>query len=361
MALLLWTLICAGSLVPQSGPVLHWKGDDGVAPATAADSSGNGHAGTYLNGATTSPLIPTLQFPNSRSFLFDGTNDLVQDGGFSWPTGGPVTIAFWSFVATAELTSSSVFSIGNQDWPSNRFQAHVPWLDHVLYWDYGDSVDGRIITSYDGYFDKWTHVALVSEGNGGSFKAIYLDGFMVAAGPVSDGTDAPLTGFTLGHWPLSGNFHRGKLDDFRIYDRVLTSTQIQLLAAGHTEPVAPTGLTATSGPGQIQLSWTGVVGATSYAVKRSLVPGGPHSLIANVPGATAYDDSTVTEGVAYFYVVAANGVNESPASTEASAVPTAPLPAAGSVQNIVVKGCGGLGLEGLVLVVLMRRARRRRD
>jgi hypothetical protein len=230
-------LVCALLLAFQSGPVLYWKGDDGAAPTTAVDSSGNSFNGTYFNGATTSTIVPPLQFPNSRCFIFDGTNDRVDAPGFTWPAGGPITVAFWSLVADAEVTSSSLFTIGNLDWPNNRVQAHVPWTDRILFWDYGSSATGRIINWHEPSLDKWTHVALVSEGNGGTLKAIYLDGIQVAVDSVSDGPDTPLTGFTLGTWPLSvSNFHRGKVDDFRIYNRVLTPPRSSCWPPGTRSP-----------------------------------------------------------------------------------------------------------------------------
>lgn len=352
-------LLCAILMASQSGPVLHWKGDDGAAPTTAVDSSGNGHSGTYTNGATTSTLIPTLQFPNSRSFIFDGTNDQVLNASLSWPVGGPVTVSFWNFVATAELTSSSGFTVGNLGDPQ-RFQAHCPWSDRIFMWDYGNYLtSGRVVAVYNGYFDKWTHVALVSQGVGGSFAGIYFDGVLVSSTPVSDGPTVALTGLTLGAWPFSNDFHRGKIDDFRIYNRVLTSSQIQLLAAGHTEPAAPTALVATGAAGQIQLSWTAAVGAGGYNVKRGTTTGGPYTTIAS-PTGTTYDDTTATAGTPFFYVVTTLGVNESAASNEASAVAApGPPPPPPQIQNVTVEGCGGIGLEAILLAALVRALRQR--
>ncbi len=48
---------------------------------------------------------------------------------------------------------------------------------------------------------------------------------------------------------------------------------------------APTNLTATEGDSKVTLSWTAVVGATSYNVKRSTTAGGTYTTIAsNVTG-----------------------------------------------------------------------------
>ncbi len=93
---------------------------------------------------------------------------------------------------------------------------------------------------------------------------------------------------------------------------------------GVTVPPVPAGLTATAGNGQVSLTWNVSSGATSYNVKRSTTTGGPYTQIAS-PTTTSYTDTTVTNGVAYYYVVSAvNSAGESANSSQATATPTAP-------------------------------------
>ncbi|MCC5464565.1 hypothetical protein [Pelosinus baikalensis] len=89
---------------------------------------------------------------------------------------------------------------------------------------------------------------------------------------------------------------------------------------------APTNLITTASNFQVNLSWTAVTEATGYNVKRSTTAGGPYTTITtNVPG-TSYLDTTVTNGITYYYVVTAvdSSNNESANSNEASATPQAP-------------------------------------
>jgi len=89
-----------------------------------------------------------------------------------------------------------------------------------------------------------------------------------------------------------------------------------------TAPAAPTGLSATSGNGQVSLVWTASSGATSYHVLRATTSGGPYTEIA-VPIATAYLDNSVTNDTTYYYVVtAANSAGQSGNSQQASARPS---------------------------------------
>lgn len=91
-------------------------------------------------------------------------------------------------------------------------------------------------------------------------------------------------------------------------------------------PDPPTGLSATAGDTEIQLSWNASDNALTYNVKRSLVPGGPYDTIASVIDPD-YLDTSLINGVTYYYVVSAvNGYGESADSSEVSATPTAPPP-----------------------------------
>jgi glycosyl hydrolase family 44 len=98
---------------------------------------------------------------------------------------------------------------------------------------------------------------------------------------------------------------------------------------GGQPPATPSGLTATAGNAQVNLSWSASSGATSYNVKRSTTSGGPYTTIAS-PTTTSYNDPSLTNGTAYYYVLSAvNPYGESGNSSQASATPAAP---ANSVQ-----------------------------
>jgi fibronectin type 3 domain-containing protein len=92
-------------------------------------------------------------------------------------------------------------------------------------------------------------------------------------------------------------------------------------------PSAPAGLTATAGNAQVSLAWTASSGASSYHVKRGTSPGGPYTEVA-APPAARDNDTGLTNGTTYFYVVSAqNSAGESGNSTEGSATPVLPVPA----------------------------------
>ena len=103
----------------------------------------------------------------------------------------------------------------------------------------------------------------------------------------------------------------------------------EVTVSPHTlPPPTPINVTATAGDGQVGLSWTAASDASSYNIYRSTDDGDEVLYQQGVLG-TSFNDTGVTNGVAYFYQVsAANGVGESNLSLEVSATPLPPLPAA---------------------------------
>jgi aryl-phospho-beta-D-glucosidase BglC (GH1 family)/fibronectin type 3 domain-containing protein len=87
-------------------------------------------------------------------------------------------------------------------------------------------------------------------------------------------------------------------------------------------PATPSGLSATPGNQQVSLSWSASSGATSYKVYRSTVAGTLGTPFT-VSG-TAFVDSGLTNGILYYYRVAAlNLGGESAPSSQISATPGA--------------------------------------
>jgi len=108
------------------------------------------------------------------------------------------------------------------------------------------------------------------------------------------------------------------------------TSESSVQASATTAPVAPTGLVATPGNTQVSLSWTPTPAATSYVVGRATSATGTYTTVGSaLPGPT-FTDNGLTNGTAYYYVVAATnrngtGLNSAQlAVTPTSAVPIAP-------------------------------------
>jgi cellulose 1,4-beta-cellobiosidase len=101
-------------------------------------------------------------------------------------------------------------------------------------------------------------------------------------------------------------------------------------------PAAPTALSATPGNQQVSLTWTASTGATSYHVKRATTSGGPYVQVGSA-SVTSYNDTGLTNGTTYFYVVSAlNAEGESANSSQASGTPVAPAPGVPAVPTALM-------------------------
>ena len=86
-------------------------------------------------------------------------------------------------------------------------------------------------------------------------------------------------------------------------------------------PNKPSGLNAIANEGSVSLSWDTVSDATTYHVKRSTTIGGPYDLLSS-SGIASYEDTNVTNGTTYYYVVSAvNASGESPNTDEIIVLP----------------------------------------
>ncbi len=127
-----------------------------------------------------------------------------------------------------------------------------------------------------------------------------------------------------------------------------------------TPPAAPTGLVAIGGDDVVELDWAdnGEADLAGYFVYRATASGGPYSKRNWSPlAASAYTDTAVANGVTYHYVVTAADVsgNESTASGEASATPSAPTATTLHVASIdlSVESLPGNRKRGVALVTVV--------
>jgi len=324
-----------GAALPQAtatpfpGLLHRWTLDE-TAGLTADDAVGP-RDGAHTNGPgiVTADLPPVL-FSNPAALSFGGTDQrVVVAGGLQDVLGGTASLTFW--IRTTQTAATP------HTWESPGVTGvEESGGGNDIFWGFLDDA-GRIgVQAGNGAAAKsarpindgtWHHVALTRDGPGGQVQC-FVDGVLDAAATSEAG--AKTTAFAdIGRIADTGGYHdyfSGLLDDLRIYNRVLTLAEVQVLASGGdgltAPPPAPTGLSAVAGPGQAQVSWNPVSGAAGYTVLVATAAGGPYVPAATVHGA-AY--ATVTELVNftehYFVVAAFNEGGVGPTSASASAIP----------------------------------------
>jgi xyloglucan-specific exo-beta-1,4-glucanase len=297
------------------GEMFGWWKFDATSGTTAADSGYGGNPGTLQSGATW--VVGAI----SNAVHLDGT----ANGYASLPSGlvsalNDFTISTWVKV-DANATWARVFDFGSG---TGNYMFLSPASG-------GASVRYAITTSGNGGEQQlnragnlstgvWHHLAVTLSGSTG---VLYVGGV-----PADTNLSMTLKPSSLGsttqnyigksQWP-DPNL-TGSVDDFRIYSRALSATEVAALA--NPVPPAPAGLAAVAGNAQVALNWNAASTATGYKIKRSLTSGSGYANIATNASLT-FTNTGLANGTLYYFVVSAvNTYGESTNSTQVSARPT---------------------------------------
>jgi fibronectin type 3 domain-containing protein len=324
---------------------VHLKFDE-TSGSTAYDSSGNSWNGTLVN----SPTWTTGEINNALN-LNSASSQYV-----SLPIGvvanqTAFTAAAWVYLTTS-TTWMRVFDFGtgttNYMFLSVKNGSGVPRF--AILFNGSSSGEQGINGTSAIPLGVWTHIAVTWSNNVGT---MYVNGAQVGQN-TSMTWNPSLLGTTtqnyIGHSEWSADpYFNGTVDDFRLYSRALSATEVNALA--HTlAPAIPANLSAMASDGQVSLSWSAASGAATYNVKRSLTSGGPYTTIASGVTTASYIDTGLTDGTTYYYVVSAvNVASEGNNSTQASATPQPPptvAVAASAISNPVTNGTSALSVLG---------------
>jgi hypothetical protein len=292
-------------------PVDLYHFDEG-AGASTADSAGTKNGS--LAGGTPPTWVAGRVGSNALSFsgsgAFNVTNqssvDLTSD--LSSVLGGTSSLAFW--IKTSQVGSSTFYqapaitgaeqSGGGNDigWGTidntgkiGIFVGDTGWLKST----------GAINNG------QWHHVAITRNATSGAVQ-IYIDGVLNASTTL--GTGAKSSAFkSIGQLSIDaqdgttrtgGNYFNGQLDEVRVYNQVITSSEVTSLALA---PAAPTNLVVKAASGtELDLTWLdNATTETGYKLERS-DNGGPFVQIALLgPNAASYNDVGLTQGTPYSY------------------------------------------------------------
>ena len=310
---------------------VHLPFDDGSG-ATAADTSGNGFPGTLVGGPTwtTGELGGAVDLNGSSEYV-------------SLPTGVVDGLSDFTVATWVDMTSESQwmrifdFGTGTTDYMFLTADGGSNAVRFAITTG-GNTQEQQINGTAALPVGAWTYVAVTLTGGVGT---LYINGVQVGQNASMTLTPSSLGATTqnyIGKSQFNDPYLKGLVDDFRVYSRALSATEIYTLA--HTlAPAAPTNLSAAAGAGQAALSWTAVSGAASYDVGRSLTTGGPYTIVASGLSATNYTDTGLTNGTKYCYVVSAvNVAAEGGNSSQVNATPIAPTVLAPAADSYVRGG-----------------------
>lgn len=300
----------------QSGPIGHWKLDEGTGTSTA-DASGSGSTGTLANSPTwsTGRINSALTFSGNR-YVTTGTPSNLTN---LYSTG--MTVTAWIKPASAGTGNGGRIvdkSNGGAGWSFKmNGSTKVQFAASEFATTDATRDSGASIT-----LNAWQHVSVTWTGSATATNIhLYVNGTLSdgtatnGAGASRDDSAAP---FAIGNRPVdAARGFDGLIDDVRVYNRVLTSTEIQTLADS-TVPSAPTSPTASAASGtQIDVSWTAStdnVAVTNYLVERCT--GASCSTFAEVgtPAASPFSNTGLTASTTYRYRIRATDANTNKSS-----------------------------------------------
>lgn len=322
-----WSLFIAIPAHAQTGPVGWWKLDEG-AGTTTADASGNNNTGTLTNSPTwvTGRVGPyAISFAGNTSEIkasaIAAVNNLHSTG---------LTVSAW--IKPAGAGGSNAGRIVDKDNNSVGWFFAMSSANTVRLTSDSDTTGVTSLTSATTItLNTWQHVLATWDGQAGSsHMAIYINGALSTpsastsgVGPEQDDSTSPLT---IGNRPIdAARGFNGSIDDVRVYNRVLSASEITALADS-TPPTAPAGLTATAASSsQINLAWTAStdnVGVTGYLIERCQGSGCTTFTQVATSSAANYSDIGLAASTAYTYRVRATDANSNLSGYSATASTT---------------------------------------
>ena len=305
--------------ITNTDPISYWKFDEGSG-TLAADLGTSGFSGNIVG-----PVYTTGKYGNALSF--DGTNDYVTLAGTTaYDNMGAITISAWINPAStgengkgrilAKSAGTNLPSMGWSFYLTNEVTNGIKFaVDHTSAHLEHASVANAIT------LNQWQFVAVTWDGSATAANAhIYVNGnevgYSVADNAV--GTRASDIGKALyiGNNPALSRTFKGNIDDVKVYNRVLSASEITNLysnggnggavipppVSDTTAPSVPTNLQASVvSTSQINLSWTASTdntAVTGYNIYRN------GTKIATATS-TSYSNTGLTASTTYSYTVSA--------------------------------------------------------
>lgn len=218
------------------------------------DASGNGNDCQNFGATLTSDRFGQ----NNSAYYFDGSTYLqcAVPGGF--PLGNaPRSISGWLY-RESESIDQGILQYGTAS--NTRMCGLILSLNSPdrLYF-YGHNQDHASNSVLP--MNSWTHFVMTYNG---TTVELFLNGNPDGSRSRSLGTVMSGEGFTIGVRPWA-YYWTGKLDDIRVYNRVLTQQEIDQLYTMIPLP-APQLAISRDGADLVRLDWDALPGAASYNV-----------------------------------------------------------------------------------------------
>lgn len=300
--------LCGGpntAQVSTSGLIGRYKLD-----GNASDDA-NINPGLFQN----SPTPTTDRFGNAnRAYSFNGVNQFMATTN-TYTNPPDYSIAVW--FKTSTTVGGRLVGFGDSRVGTSANHDRMIWMDDDgrINFCVNPGGVGTVISSPLNYNDNAWHQVIATSATGTGIK-LYIDGVQVASNAASGGQS--YTGYWKLAWESGGwnpastsLFINASLDDFLIYNRAITSTEVTSSfsspdGAGSNSPVCNGGTLNLTAPtiASATYSWTGPNGFTSSAQNPSVTAmntakEGTYTLVTTITGCATTTTSYVAAKINY--------------------------------------------------------------
>ncbi len=311
----------------QAGLVAAYSFNEG-AGTTVADISGNGNNGTI----TAATWTTSGKFGNA--LVFNGTTAQVSipnAASLKLTTG--MTLEAWVYPTASPTNWRAVLdkNVDGYYLMASTGSGNRPGVGGTWVSGNQNTIAPSVLA-----VNAWTHMAATFDG---TTVQMYINGALVASQAQTTALTATTGTLQIGGDSYPGEFFAGRIDEVRVYNRALSSAEIQTdmntpvggtPPPDTTAPTTPAGLGATAiSATQINLAWTAStdnVGVTGYRVERCLGAGCTTFAEIAAPAGTTFSDTSVIASTSYSYRVRATdaATNFSSYSNTASTITPTP-------------------------------------
>ena len=204
--------------------------NDGTNAITLTNFNASTNAGISMRG--------------NNSISFNGTNQYLTGTGLNLTNNGSFSISIWIYPKALSVIAYNIicqfYKTGQSCWFN---------FSNLYKYEFGGVALNAIVSTSTFATDLNTWVHLVINYDKTTNKIfIYRNGVLLATSNNTISSTAGLfgyenTNFSIGATNTPANFFNGNIDDFRVYNRVLSQAQITEIYAGNTYynlPTAPT-------------------------------------------------------------------------------------------------------------------------
>lgn len=221
-------------IVPPASGILRYTFDDAYTNGSTALDAWNSHDGT-ISGATTGVAGANQTYSTNEAYSFDGTDDYV-DTTYYYDTPADITLCAW-INPDDTANNYDVFGcrgIDSSDASESSIELELG-SDGTITWKVDDPGSGNmqsISTSTTVPTGSWTFVVIVFDNTNDSATIYFNDATQEASGSISNAgrQDAiPIHVGALNNGGTLGKHLPGDIDDPRLYNKPLTSTEVSNL------------------------------------------------------------------------------------------------------------------------------------